>query len=207
MRSYLLPLLVLLAFPVPAVLAQPDSLKTSLLHVKGRILMLANGVGAEYFPARRHSVELYGVASFYTGTPSIDHTREGAVIAAYRYYLRPGSGEKWIRRWYLSPFLKHSRLAYGKGDLNDGDTYRHRGVRWCPGFVVGRQVLKGTRQGLIECFIGPQFVMSRDLERTLSNNGPGYSRWTDRRFWTVRAGIDFGIVTHRKEKRQERGKP
>jgi|GEM_PF-3356296 len=201
MRPFFLPLIALLVFTAPAVLAQPDLLKTPLLHVKGRMLMIANGVGVEYFPARRHSVELYGVGSFYTWTPSIDHTRERALIAAYRYYLRPRFGEKGVRRWYLSPFLKRSRLTYGTGDLNDGDTYRHRGVRWCPGFVLGRQVLKGlTRQGLIECFIGPQFVMARDLEKVFASNGPVYNRWMNRQFWTLRAGIDVGIVRHRQGK-------
>jgi hypothetical protein len=198
MRLFLLPLIALLAFPGRAAHAQTDSLRTPLLHVKGRILMFANGLGIEYFPARRHSVEVYGVASYYSGTPSIDLTREGALIAAYRYYLRPTFGEKRVRRWYLSPFLKHTRLAYGQGKLEDGDTYRPRGIRWCPGFVVGRQVLSPTRSGLIEWFIGPQFGMSHDLERTYFSNGSVNSHWGNRQFWTIRAGIDFGIVSYRK---------
>jgi hypothetical protein len=202
MRLFLL--IVLLAFAGRAAQGQTDSLTTDrlptpLLHVKGRILMFVNGMGIEYFPARRHSVELYGVASFYTGTPSIDHTREGALIGAYRYYLEPAIGAKWVRWWYLSPFLKHTRLSYGTGYLNDGDTYRHRGIRWCPGFVVGRQVQKRPAlSGLVEWFIGPQFVMARDLERTYLGNGSVDGRWVNRRFWTIRAGIDFGIVSYRK---------
>ncbi len=176
-----------------------DSIRTPRLAVKGRLFLVANGLGVEYSLSRRHSVEVYGVASFYTWTPSIDMTQEAAGIAAYRYYLNDGRSNKSLRRWYVSPFFKYGDVTPGYGNIDFNAPFAVRSHRFIPGVVLGRQVLFGRRRhGLFEWFVGPQYVVARDRE-SIPGDGSA-TRQTTRQFWSVRAGVDLGVAVYRRTK-------